>query len=96
MGKSYVGDIGTRIRTTLNTDLTNATTLEYQVEKPDATTDTWTVTVEDTTNGIVYYDVIAGDFDQAGSYDIQTDITYNDGDHFLSETRKINVFAAFD
>jgi hypothetical protein len=59
MVKSYVGDIGTRVRTKVCADITNVSGVWYNVMKPDNTEVEWTCIVEDYTQGIIYYDVQA-------------------------------------
>ena len=95
MGKSYVGDIGTRIRLTLDADLAGYTDIDFKIKKPDGTELDVDCTVEDETNGIIYYDVVDGDFDVAGTYLIQAEITFSDGDYLLSETKSFTVYDAY-
>ena len=92
MAKSYLGDIGTRIRTTLNTDLTNLNTVKYYIKKPSKVIATKTCVVEDVPTGIVYYDVVANDFDEVGVYMVQAELVFNDASKFLSETRNFEIF----
>ena len=99
MGKSYVGDIGTRIRITLDSDddLTNATEVLMLIRRPDETELSYTATVEDVgPPGIAYYDVIDGDFNQAGKYYAQLKVTFSDGDVLKSETKGFTVYEAYE
>ena len=96
MGKIYTYDIGTRLRTTLNTDLAGYNTVEYKIEKPDNTVLTKPCTPEDVDNGIVYYDTILNDLDQAGYYHIQTQIVFLSGNKYESETKEFRVYDPFE
>jgi len=95
MGKSYIGDIGTRIRTTTLLDMSNVSGVYYDVTKPDDIVFQWPCSIENVTSGIVYYDIVDGDFDQFGRFEYQTDITMNNGDHWRSETRYFDVYEEF-
>lgn len=93
MGKIYKFDIGTRLRTTLNADLAGYSTIEYKIKKPiNGTILTKTCEVEDEGNGIVYYDIVDGDLDEIGIYDIQVQIVFSGGAQFESETRSFTVY----
>lgn len=95
MGKSYVGDIGTRIRTTTLLDMSSVSGVFYDVTKPDSIEYQWTCSIENVTSGIVYYDIVSGDFDQSGRYAYQTDITMTNGDRWRSETRYFDVYEEY-
>ena len=92
MGKIYTFDIGTRLRTTLNTDLGGYSTIKYSIMKPDGTSSLKTCFPEDEPNGIIYYDTILNDLDQDGTYAIQTQIMFNSGNQFESETQYFRVY----
>lgn len=95
MGKIYTYDIGTRLRMTLSSDLAGYSTAKFSIEKPDETTLLKTCTVEDESNGIIYYDTIEDDFDEAGFYHIQAQIVFASGSQFESETQTFRVFDSF-
>jgi hypothetical protein len=67
--KYYVGDIGTDLVVDTCEPITTATTTDLRIMKPDGNLFTWTGAVYDTTK--IKYTVIAGDFDQAGTYRLQ-------------------------
>jgi len=95
-GKVYVNDIGTKIRTVLNENLTNMVSIVYEIKKPDDTEVEWTpVSTEDVIKGIVYYDTVSGDQDQVGEYFHQCYVIFSNGDEFRSETRSYSVYAKF-
>ena len=96
MGKIYTFDIGTRLRTTLNTDLTGYDTVKYSIQKPDETTLLKTCTIEDVANGIIYYDTILNDLDQEGRYHIQAQIVFLSGSQYESETQDFRVYDSFE
>ena len=95
VNKIYIGDIGTRLRTTLNIDLAGYSSISYKIRKPSGSILTKPCTPEDVANGIIYYDSIDGDFDEVGSYRIQADITFTNGSHNESVTRSFTVYEKF-
>lgn len=96
MGKVYTFDIGTRLRTTLNANLTGYDTVEYQIKKPDGTVLTKTCSIEDQATGIVYYDTVLNDLSVPGSYSIQTQIVFASGNQNESETQHFLVHDSFN
>jgi len=95
MGKTYVGDIGTKIETTLNTSLVGISTAKYYIKKHDGSLATWTCIVDSTTTGIVSYNAVNGDFDVAGKYYIQTQLVFADGSTYWSETESFRVYSRY-
>jgi len=95
MSKIYTFDIGTRLRTTLGSDLTGYSTVEYKIKLPDNTIETKTCVVEDEATGIVYYDSVAEDFDDNGTYYLQVEVVFAAGSQFLSETTTFDVYSAY-
>lgn len=95
MGKIYVGDIGTRLRTTLSIDLTGYSTIDYKIKKPSGSILTKTCTVEDAANGILYYDTIDGDLDESGSYLVQAKVDWASGNRNYSFTETFTVHDLF-
>lgn len=95
MGRIYKFDIGTRLRTTLNVDLAEYSSMNYKIKKPSGTILTKTCTPEDLANGIVYYDSIVNDFDEVGLYLIQVQVVFTDGDQNESETKSFRVYDSF-
>jgi hypothetical protein len=95
MGKSYVGDIGTRIRINVCSDITSASGTWYNVLKPDGTEVEWDCMIEDYTKGIIYYDTISGDFNISGRYKYQGEIVLTNGDRWSAETRMFDVYGAY-
>jgi len=95
MGKIYTGDIGTRLRHTLNVDLTGYSSIDYKIKKPSGTVLTKTCVVEDLSEGIIYYDIIAGDIDEEGEYLIQGYIQFASGNKNYSVTETFTVHNLF-
>ena len=95
MGKTYVDDIGTRIRTTMSEDITGYSAVTYYIQNPSGTEVTKTCVVEDVTNGIVYYDTVSGDLDEEGIYKIQTLVDMG-ATQFMSETQQFRVYGDYD
>lgn len=77
-----VGDIGATLTATIIDPSTNAakdisaaTTMEFHVRKPAATTDTFTCTfTSDGTDGKIYYTTVSGDIDMAGTWTLEARI----------------------
>jgi hypothetical protein len=65
--ETFVGTVGYRIRLKLGPDAaigSDPVAIRYQ--KPGGATGTWTATIEDATEGIIYYDTTSGDLDESG------------------------------
>lgn len=90
--KTFINDVGTKIETTLNTDLTGLSSATYYVKKGNGTTTTWACTVESVTTGIVYYNVVSGDLNVSGKYLIHTVLVYNDGSQYTSDIKNFKVY----
>ncbi len=58
-------DIGRLVKVNMNEDLTGATALSFDVEKPSGTRATWTPTISDR---FLQYTTIAGDLNEFGTY----------------------------
>lgn len=73
-GKHYVGETGTQIIVDCGQNISAATGCLLYVRKPDGTLVTWTPTIL-TLNSLpnyLSYSTLAGDFDQIGSYCLQS------------------------
>ena len=95
MGKIYIGDIGTRLRTTFNDDIAGYSTIVYKIKKPSGAILTKPCEVEDELNGIIYYITIAGDLDEVGPHLIQADVKFSSGNKNLSVTKSFIVYDVF-
>ncbi len=96
MGKMYTFDVGTRLRTTLNADISGYSSVEYKIKKPDGTLLTKPCFIEDQATGIVYYDTILNDLSVPGSYSIQTQIVFASGNQNESVTQHFLVHDSFN
>ena len=99
MGTPYIGDIGTRIKMTLKEDLSDQDGHQFNVKKPDATTYVWLTTLTEITANKEYtlhYDIVSGDFDQAGDYLIQALMTFSGTPQNYAVTKKITVHSLYD
>lgn len=95
MGKIYIGDIGTRLRTTLNTDLAGYESIIYKIKKPSGIVMTKPCIPEDEANGIIYYDTVVDDLNETGPYLIQIDVRFSSGNKNLSVTKSFIVYNVF-
>ena len=94
--KSYVGDIGTRIRSFLNTNISGATSIEYRIKKPNGNEVTWPCDIETITGGVVYHDIVSGEFDVSGRYEVQTLVEFTNGDRFFFFIIDFIVYGEYD
>ncbi len=95
MDKIYIGDIGTRLRTTLNTDITGYSSIIYKIKKPSGTIMTKPCIPEDEATGIIYYDTVVDDLDEVGPYLIQIDVRFSSANKNLSVTKSFIVYDEF-
>lgn len=75
--KPYVGDIGTVINIDCGENIAGGTSYKFLVRKPQGDTTEWTATLDGTQN--LKYTVQSGDFNQAGKYLVQPQITLSTG-----------------
>jgi len=100
--KSYVGDIGTRVRSYLRADITDVSGITYYWKKPISgqVGETEIVThpcgVEYYPTGVIYYDTVSGDFDADGEYKVQALVIFDNGDRFKSHTKPITIYGDFE
>ena len=87
--KSYIDDIGTVITVDVGVDITDATSVKLLVKKPDGTEVEWTGTVYSTQ--YIRYTVVEDDFDQAGTYKVQSYVVTPDGT-WKGETDSFKVY----
>lgn len=84
---SQVDDIKVRLKVTIieddaALDISTATVKSIIFQKPDGTVLTKTATfLTDGTDGIIYYDTIAGDLDQSGVYKVQGAVSIGGGSY---------------
>lgn len=98
-GKPYIGDVGTVIKMTLMEDLTNQDGHQFNVKKPDDSTEVWSTSLVEVTAAIEYrleYTVAIGDFDQSGDYFIQPLVTFSGDPQNFGITRKFKVHALYE
>ena len=91
--KSYVGDVGTEILVDCGSVITGATELKLEIKKPDGTMVEWVPTIYQT--NFLKYTILAGDFDLAGTYLLQSSLTIN-GWTGLGETAWFVVYDPFE
>lgn len=90
--KVYVGDIGTLVKVDCGQDISDSTVFKILVKKPDKTEHEWDGVLGGT--DYIEYNSQAGDFDQAGTYQIQA---YIDTPTWQGkgETAKFTVYKKF-
>lgn len=93
MSKNYVGDVGTLLRVSVGTDISDATTVRLYITKPDATTATWVGAVSDCGKEITYT-ILSGDWDQDGEYLLQSYVV-TPGGTWYGDTVAFKILARF-
>ena len=86
----HVDDIGTQLKITVldgssTVDLDSATLRQLELKKPDDTSVTRTASVfgdGSGSSGVMYYDTVAGDFDQTGHYKLQGKVSLTSGTYY--------------
>lgn len=84
---SQVDDIKVRLKVTIieddiSLDISTATVKSIIFQKPDGTVLVKTATfLTDGSDGIIYYDTVSGDLDQAGVYKIQGAVSIGGGSY---------------
>ena len=73
MAKLFVDDVGTIILIDMGADISTATSLVLKINKPDATSTTWTPTIYSTR--YLKYVAVTNDFNVVGKYTIQPQFT---------------------
>lgn len=98
MAKAYVGDIGTAIEVNTYIDLTDASTKEIKIKKPDGTILTKTGTIPDgltASDGKIVYFTESGDLSVRGKYYVQPHIVSATSNH-LGNTDNFQVYDPYD
>lgn len=90
--RSYVGDIGTIILIDMQETITGATGLKFNVRKPNGEEVVWTPTIDGTQK--LKYAVVENDFNIAGVYKIQPELTV---DNFTGKgyTARLTVYRKY-
>jgi len=86
----HVGDVGTRFLVTVKddsstVDLSDSTLKQLNFRKPDDSViyrDTSFISGGSQASGVMYYNTVAGDLDQAGSYKLQGKVTIPSGTYY--------------
>ena len=88
---TFKDTIGLRIKLKLNIDLTAGGTVSVVALKPDGTSVTWVAVIEDAAAGLIYYDTLSGDLDQAGLWKVNAKWGPTAGGTFYGETACFSV-----
>lgn len=88
----HQNDIGTRFQVTIKScggtdlvDVSNAAYRQFTFRKPSDTLITRTASIFNdgsATSGVLYYDTVAGDFDEVGLYKFQAKIGFASGTYY--------------
>lgn len=88
----HVNDVGTRFKFTVKdsgvvVDLSSASLLQINFRKPDdevINRTGSTLTDGSVVSGVMYYDTLAGDLDEAGHYKVQGKVTLGSGTYYTN------------
>lgn len=92
MGKIYVSDVGTVLTLDVGEDISDATALRIQAQKPGGTTDSWVASASGTS--ALTYTLASGDIDETGVWRLQAKVTTPDG-VWYGETLSLRIFPLF-
>ena len=96
MGKIYTGQTALRIWFSTGSDITGYTTTIASVQKPNGSTATWTITVDNASTGACYYDPPTTTIlDIAGPWKVQPEITFSDDTAVKGETAEFTLYDSF-
>ena len=89
----FSGQTALRIRITDLGDLTGygEILIKYKLNTRTATEAEWTATVEDATEGIIYYDLTTADELESGVYSVWPHITWSDGRISIGIANKLEI-----
>lgn len=92
--KTYVGEIGKRIKVNVGIALDSLQTATIYVEKPDGSVATeWLATRLGTASyGWVYYNTVDGDLSVPGIYRLYTKLVFADGRELFGANTFFNVY----
>lgn len=92
--KTYVGEVGKRIKVKVGISLANLSEALIYVEKPDGFIAVpWTaIVLGQAIDGWIYYDTIAGDLNTQGVYRAWAKVTFADGRLYYGERTTFNVY----
>ena len=87
-----IGQTGIRLKCNCGSDLTGATNIKMNYEKPDGTTGTWDAELDDTAK-MIQYTTVEGDIDQAGRWKFEPSFNL-DGFSGAAESRGSQIVYA--
>ena len=92
MTDHYTDEIGTEIIVDCGVDISGATPTTLKVKKPDGTEVEWTATIYN--SNYLKYTTILGDFNQSGTYVLQTSLTLT-GWTGLGDVATFEIYAPY-
>lgn len=85
----HVDDVGTRFLITIKeddavVDISNADTISIYIKRPDDSLLARTGTISDGPNGQLYYDIQAGELNEAGLYKLQSRVSIGTATYYTT------------
>jgi hypothetical protein len=94
--KIFKDDVGILFRVYSKYSLTDATSIVFDVKKPDGNVETWTATMASDNNYYAEYTTVSGDLDIVGEWKLSLQIQLSGGKIFTGETDYFNVYDQFE
>lgn len=92
--RHYIGEVGTEIIVDCGVDITGATNTKLKIKKPDGTEVEWVAIVYN--SNYLKYISIAGDFNIAGDYYLNSYIETTGGWDGHGETAIFRIYALYE
>lgn len=94
MAKIFEGQNALRFEADTNVDITGAVGTLIKYIKPDGSSGTFSASIDDAENGIIYYDVVnTTELDQEGTWIMWAHVTFSDGRVAQGVPIRVKVFA---
>lgn len=92
MSKIFAYQTALKIEARVKQDITGATCI-IKYTKPDgSTSDSWPGTIDNATNGVFYYELLAGDLDEVGDWLMWSHVTFSDGKTAPGEVVTVTIY----
>jgi hypothetical protein len=94
--KIFTGDVGVLLRVFANTDLTTATSLSFEVKKPNGTIVNWTAILDSSNSYYAKYTTQTDDLDVDGDWCLSLEAVFPGGISIKGASAHFTVYNQFD